>query len=1399
MGAAEPELGADEYVPQRRLLSWAFRNKPVPIPDDSDRKPFPYQTSWWPSKLTFWWMVPIMNVGYRRTITSRDLYKLTPPMTVEAYGARFQALWERHLPQWRQKWEQEHPDNSTFVVNKWQVCLVLIETFKRELFWALFNLFIAFSAMSVSPLVSKQLIEFVSKKAYGLSASSGEGVGYAVCSFALLLITAFTFDQYFFRAMNVGTKCKSVLTQAILEKSMRLSPHSKHRFSDAKMTSLMSTDLSRIEFGWMFVPMGTMMPIPIGVSIVILVINIGGSSMVGIAVFLVLLIVCGVPMAQLIKLRAQGSKITDERVTLTKQVLSSLKMIKFYAWEGSFLKKLVDVRTREVDVVLKMQRTRNIVTGVAMTLPSITSMVAFLVLYGLERDTRSPADMFSSVSSFEIITLFVFFIPVIMSTFTDMLAGYQRIGALFAAEDIDPYPGYHVIEDKESAVAIELTDASFKWEEFDPEEAEDEEENKKKEKAKKKQDKKHWWQRKHQNSEKEAEDTSSSSDDVKEKTPGTTFPGLRDINLTVSKGEFIIIAGAIGSGKTSLLDAISGHMTATGGTITINGNLLFCGQPWAQNATIRENIIFGLPFDRTWYDQVIYACSLQADLAILPGGDLTEVGERGITLSGGQKARLNLARSIYANPEILLMDDVLSAVDARVGRHIVDQCFMGLMKDKTRVLATHQLGLISAADRVIFLNGDGTIDVGTESELKQRNSGFEKLYAHVSLPDELDDDDDDPADPALTAPKPPKGDTVIESISVPGSESDYIDVYAGKDAAKGKIIEREEVAVNQISLDVYYQYIKHGAGKLTVVGWFICFATTLALATFCEIFTNTWLSFWVSKKWPERSDGFYIGLYVMFNILYVIFLIAAFMLLVRLVVIASRRLHLKALERVIHTPMAYIDVTPLGRMINRFTKDTDALDNEISENLRMLALQFARLIGVVVLCIVYIPWVALVVPAALIVLVCACNYYLATLREVKRLEALSRSFVYSNFTEVLSGSATIANYRHQERFKDMNRKFINDMNEATFLVIGGQRWIETLLNIFGALVSFLVAMLCVFRVFKVSAASAGLLLTYSQNLSRMLSDVTRLYAQVENEFNSAERIEYYALHLDQEKAQHLPEDPPVEEWPTHGAIDFAQVGLRYRPNLPRVLNDLTISVKGGEKVGICGRTGAGKSSIMAALYRLVGLESGTISIDGLDISSVGLHTLRSRLSIIPQDPVLFEGTIRHNLDPFDEIDDDTMWQALRRAHLVTADDIAEATGPHASRGDDYERPKFHLDATVEEDGANFSLGERQLLAFARALIRNTKVLIMDEATSSVDYDTDHKTQQTIRTEFADCTILCIAHRLKTVLEYDRILVMDRGQVAEFDTPLNLFERGGIFREMCDQAKINRSDFDHKYV
>lgn len=497
---------------------------------------------------------------------------------------------------------------------------------------------------------------------------------------------------------------------------------------------------------------------------------------------------------------------------------------------------------------------------------------------------------------------------------------------------------------------------------------------------------------------------------------------------------------------------------------------------------------------------------------------------------------------------------------------------------------------------------------------------------------------------------------------------------------------------------------------------------------------------------------------------------------------ASKKLLHRAMQRVLRAPMSFFDTTPNGRVVNRFSKDVDTMDNNLTDSMRIATMTLAMVFSVFILIIAYYYYFAAALVPLMCIYITAAAFYRASAKEIKRHEAVLRGVVFARFSEAVYGTATIRAYGASLQYVRRLNAAIDNMDSAYYLTFANQRWLSIRVDAIGIVMCFVTGVLVVTSRFSVSPSISGLVLSYLLSIVQMLQFTVRQAADVENHMNSTERIQQYGSDVEQEAAEHTFDVP--KNWPENGEIVFKKTCMRYRPHLPLVLDSLDLHVKPGERIGILGRTGAGKSSIINALFRVVELSDGSIDIDGIDISKLGLHDLRSRMAIIPQDPTLFGGTVRSNLDPFNAHSDLELWSALRRSHLVD---------PHStSPGEDAQtQTQINLETTVEDEGSNFSLGQRQLMALARALVRGSQIIICDEATSSIDFETDAKIQGAIVEGFAGKTLLCIAHRLKTIIGYDRICVIEGGRVGEMDTPLGLFDRGGRFRRMCEQSPITR--------
>lgn len=1378
--------------PQKRLFSFLHNRRIPHIPSEEERQNFPMFSVNYFSRIFLWWVYPMVRTGYKRTIQPNDLFKVRGAWSIEVLFERFDKNMNYYFKKARTEYLNKHCDATEDEIAesahlpKGALLKALFFTFRKQFLLAVLCANLGNCASALNPLITKKLIKFVDEKALAPHLHIDSGVGYAIGACLMMIVNGVAFNHCMLASQTLGIQVKSVLTKAALKKTFRASAYARHKYPNGKVTSYVTTDLSRIEYALSYQPFATGFPAVIIIVIVLLILNVGVIGLVGIGIFFAAVFLCMFAAKFIMKYRIEASIYTDARVTRMREVLNNMKMIKFYAWEDAYESDIKRTRNKEVNKVRKSLYIRNLVIGLGMSVPNISSLATFLAMYRSNGNDRSAANIFSSLALFQILTTQMFLLPIAITTGSDMLVALSRLQAFLdsSEEKIKRELDLCAVSKIPPTASLKLSHAYFEWEDFQLYDTLKNNYNLDAAAIRK-------------------PDHKAEEHDYDSGRATYSFSGFKDLNFEINKGEFVIITGQIGTGKTSLLNAMAGFMTKTAGHVEVNGDLLLCAYPWIQNATVRDNIIFGSPYDKRKYEEVIRVCALEADLDILPTSDLTEIGERGITLSGGQKARVNLARAVYKNKSIYLFDDILSAVDSHVGKHIIDECLMGLLKNETRILATHQLSLIEKADRIIVLGNDGSFEIGKLKELKKHNKILIELLQYVSQSDkkEKDGDNNEHLTEAFNDEKSiwrlNINNNVVENER---EELQKHSTNKSKEGlANGSIIMREERAVNSIQFSIFKEYFSSAFGR-TAFFLLPLYIICVVSSTFCNLFSSVWLSYWTENKFSHRSAGFYMGIYSFFVFSGYFFLCGALTLLCYLGLKASKTLNLRAVKRVLHSPVAFFDTTPIGRILNRFTKDTDSLDNEMSESLRLMITQTANLIGLCVLCIVYLPWFAIAIPFLTLVFLVISSHYQSTGREVKRLEAVQRSFVYANFNEILNGLDTIKCYGGQERFVVKTDFLLNRMNEASYLSVALQRWVTILLNLVAVSFALIIALLCVSRKFNISASSVGVLLTYVLQLPGLLNALLRASTQAENNMNSVERMISYATDLPTEADYKKSENCPGIAWPSKGEIRFEDVAFAYRPGLPLVLQNFSASINSGEKIGICGRTGAGKSTIMNAIYRLNELAKGKITIDGIDISKLGLYDLRRNLSIIPQDPVLFRGTVRKNLDPFNERSDDKLWEALRKSGAIPAIELEQTKLQKVeANGSLSNMHKFHLDQQVEEEGFNFSLGERQILALTRTLVRQTKILILDEATSSVDYETDAKIQAKVIESLGDCTILCIAHRINTILNYDRVLVLENGDIAEFDTPKALFEAGGVFAQMCSNSGIVSKDFGRERI
>ncbi|KAI9751310.1 MAG: hypothetical protein M4579_006126 [Chaenotheca gracillima] len=1395
--ATQPDEGHAAWY---KKLNPLRRGKVPPVPEERTVSP-EYTASWW-SVLTFTWMGPLMRLGYKRPLELNDIYLVNPNRSAELLSTRMYSSFKMRVARG----------------DRYPLLWAMHETFRWEFWIGGMCRLSADIFQVISPFTLRYLINFATE-AYNAQQDPsgppgpniGKGLGLVFGITLMQILQSLGSNHFMYRGMTMGGQARAVMIAVIFEKSMKLSGRAKAGGRDpeadqtlaekglgskddaevtdgkkkkkeaktgpkvtpnkspsvagdgagwgnGRVVNLMSTDTYRVDqaLGWFHIIWTA--PVAMVITLILLLINLTYSALAGFAILIISTPILTKAIKSLFTRRAAINKITDERVSLTQEILQSVRFVKYFGWEGSFLQRLGDIRQREVHAIQVLLATRNAINAISSAMPIFASMLAFIT-FALTSHELNPAKIFSSLALFNSLRMPLNLLPLVIGQVIDAWASSGRIQEFLMAEESKD----EIEWDYEGKNAIALTHADFTWERTIKAEDDKKKSGKKPghDEKKKKQSKADKEAIKAAEKEKAASGSSSGMQTPTEEPTMVPFQ-LNDISFSVGRGELVAVIGNVGSGKSSLLAALAGDMRKTNGEIVMGATRAFCPQyAWIQNATVKENILFGKEYDPVWYAKVIEACALQPDLDMLPNGDQTEIGERGITVSGGQKQRLNIARAIYFNADIVLMDDPLSAVDAHVGRHIFDKAISGLLKDKCRILATHQLHIVNRCDRIVWMQ-DGRIEaIGTYPHLMANNKAFADMMVTTAVEETQEETVD--------------GDEVDE-------EKKAMDKKKKKKSKSGPaLMQAEERAVKSVPWSVYYAFITASGtilnGPLVVL--------LLILSQGANIATSLWLSWWTSNKWG-LSMGAYIGIYAALGVAQAVLMFAFMLSLSIFVTNASKKMLSLAITRTLRAPMSFFDTTPLGRITNRFSKDVDTLDNALADAVRMYLLTLGMIWSVFILIIVYFYYFAIALGPLLVAFVLAAAFYRSSAREVKRHESVLRSVVFAQFSEALSGSACIRAYGLQQPFVKKILTSLDNMDSAYFITFSNQRWLSIRVDCIANLLVFTTGILVVTSRFNVSPSISGLVLSYILSIVMMFQFTVRQLAEVENGMNATERVHYYGTQLEEEAPAHLGDLPPT--WPPHGEIKFDNVEMRYRENLPLVLQGLNMHVAGGERIGIVGRTGAGKSSIMSTLFRMVELSGGRITIDDVDISTIGLQDLRSRLAIIPQDPTLFRGTIRSNLDPFNEHTDLALWSALRQSDLVTddPDSTGDATGNSTGR--------IQLDSIVEEEGLNFSLGQRQLMALARALVRGSQIIVCDEATSSVDMETDAKIQRTIMTRFRGKTLLCIAHRLRTIIAYDRICVMDAGKIVQLDTPLNLYDQGGIFRGMCEQSGIGREDF-----
>ncbi|KAI1006708.1 Metal resistance protein [Podosphaera aphanis] len=1032
-----------------------------------------------------------------------------------------------------------------------------------------------------------------------------------------------------------------------------------------------------------------------------------------------------------------------------------MKSIKLYAWGSAFLQKLNYVRNdQELKTLRKIGAAQSVANFTWSTTPFIVSCATFSV-YVLTSDKPLTTDIvFPALTLFNLLTFPLSILPMVITSIIEASVAVGRLTEFFTTEELqdDAVILMNAVEEKGEESVI-VRDGTFSWDRY-------------------------------------------SGRNV-----------LEDINFTASMGELTCIVGRVGAGKSSLLQALLGDLWKVKGEVILHGQTAYVAQqPWIMNASVKDNILFGHHFDPAFYQKTVKACALVDDFNQLPDGDETQVGERGISLSGGQKARLTLARAVYARADIYILDDCLSAVDQHVGRHIIENVLgtNGLLSGKTRILATNSTPVLMEADFICLIREGRIIERGTLLQLMAMKGEICNLIRTAGNKDRSRED----SESSLSAPSTPSIDDSEEHQLVQRKTLDQIAECENSNPtgkkrkgssstvghARAASIKGTRMKTRDEELDGKVQpnkeFSEQGKVKWAVYTAYAKTSNLFAVFTYgfmllggqtAQIACNVWL-----KKWAEVNDandgnlnvGKYIGVYFAFGIIgATLVLFQTLILWIFCSIEASRKLHERMAFAIFRSPMSFFETTPAGRILNRFSSDIYRVDEVLARTFNMLFVNSARALFTLIVISTSTPaFVALIIPLSL-VYYWIQRYYLRTSRELKRLDSVSRSPIYAHFQESLGGISTVRAYRQQKRFAQENEYRVDTNLRAYSPSINANRWLAVRLESIGSIIILGAAG---FAIISVSMGSGltdgmvGLAMSYALQITQSLNWIVRQTVEVETNIVSVERVLEYG-NLPSEAPEVIHRHRPPISWPAYGAVKFNNYSTKYREGLDLVLKDINLDIRPHEKIGVVGRTGAGKSSLTLALFRIIEPSLGNITIDSLNTSTIGLLDLRRRLAIIPQDAALFEGTIRDNLDPGHVHDDTELWSVLDHARLKA----------HVSSMDG------GLEAKVQESGSNLSQGQRQLVSLARALLTPSNILVLDEATAAVDIETDALLQATLRSPmFSKRTIITIAHRINTILDSDRIVVLDSGRVVEFDTPKNLLEKeDGMFWRLVKEAGL----------
>uniref|UniRef100_A0AAQ4PFJ7 Multidrug resistance-associated protein 1 n=1 Tax=Gasterosteus aculeatus aculeatus TaxID=481459 RepID=A0AAQ4PFJ7_GASAC len=1243
----------------------------------------------------------LMVTGYRRPLEEKDLWSLNSADRSHKVVPELVGRWNVECQKQRTLYSpREAPPSEGKEGRAVESEVLIVKAQKAKepsLFWALCLTFGPYFLISCLYKIIQDILMFVGPEILRLlirfvnnsSAPSWHGYFYTALLFICTCVQSLILQKYFHVCFVSGMRLRTAIIGAVYRKALVISSEARRTSTVGEIVNLMSVDAQRFMDLITYINMIWSAPLQVVLALYFLWQNLGPSVLAGVAVMVLMVPINAVIAMKTKTYQVAQMKSKDSRIKLMNEMLNGIKVLKLYAWELAFKDKVSKIRESELQVLKKAAYLGAVSTFTWICAPFLVALSTFAVYVLIdEHNVLDAQKAFVSLALFNILRFPLNMLPMVISSMVQV----SELGSTKIKASTSPLQRWT----DSSSHSVSIVDGVFSWSRAES-------------------------------------------------------PTLKRLNVCIPEGSLVAVVGHVGSGKSSLLSALLGEMDKLEGSVAVKGSVAYVPQQaWIQNATLRENIMFGQESREAWYQRVVEACALQPDLEILPAGDETEIGEKGVNLSGGQKQRVSLARAVYCERDVYLLDDPLSAVDAHVGKHIFEQVVgpQGLLKDKTRVLVTHGLSYLPQADLILVLVEGEVSEMGSYQHLMATEGAFAEFQRTYAAVEHADHD----GEPFCTPHRRLHSTEHVCRWSQPPHDPS------------------RSAPPPQVKLSVFGSYLKAIGVLLSCVSLLMFLAQHLG-----SLSSNYWLSLWtddpvVNGTQPNRRMR--LGVYGALGLFQGLAVFGYSLSGSIGGILASRCLHQSMLYDVLRSPMSFFERTPSGNLVNRFAKEIDTIDSLIPSIIKMFMGSMFNVVGSCIIILIATPLVAIIIPFLGVLYFFVQRFYVASSRQLKRLESVSRSPIYTHFNETLLGTSVIRAFGEQERFICESDQRVDLNQKAYYPGIVANRWLAVRLEFVGNCIVSFAALFAVVARESLSPGIMGLSISYALQLTASLTWLVRMSSEVETNIVAVERVKEYS---DTEKEAEWKQEPSrlPPGWPTDGCIDIRGLGLRYRPDLDLAIRNITLVINRGEKVGIVGRTGAGKSSLTLALFRIIEASEGHIFIDGVDIALLGLHELRSRITIIPQDPVLFSGSLRMNLDPFDCYSDEEVWRALELSHLQSF-----VSGlPNK------------LSHECSEGGENLSVGQRQLLCLARALLRKTKILVLDEATAAVDMETDNLIQSTIRSQFEDCTVLTIAHRLNTVMDYTRILVLDKGEMAEFDAPHNLLAQRGAFYKMAKDAGL----------